>query len=216
MYPPKPKLGFRAVLPNEAWHLDVTIIRLLDGTKAYLHAVIDNYSRRVLAWTVTERLNPMNTCFILEQAARCLEQPEASVTMDSGVENINKDVDELLERGRLERVVAQIDVTFSNSMIESWWRSRKHGWLFMNHLDNLVTLRKLIEFYVFEHNETIPHCAFQGQTPDEMYFGRGESVPDELAARRTAARRDRIGSNRALACSDCALAHPDTHEDVAA
>ena len=35
--------------------------QLLDGTKAYLHAVIDNYSLKVLAWTVAERLNPMNT-----------------------------------------------------------------------------------------------------------------------------------------------------------
>jgi transposase InsO family protein len=39
---------------------------LLDGTKAYLHAVIDNYSRRILAWTVAETLNPMNTCFVLD------------------------------------------------------------------------------------------------------------------------------------------------------
>ena len=39
--------------------------------------------------------------------------------MDSGVENLNKDVDKLLEDGELERVIAQIDVTFSNPLIES-------------------------------------------------------------------------------------------------
>ena len=49
VYPPKPKVGVRASAPNEAWHMDVSIVRLLDGTKAYLHAVIDNYSRRTLA-----------------------------------------------------------------------------------------------------------------------------------------------------------------------
>jgi transposase InsO family protein len=32
------------------WHIDTTVIRLLDGTRAYLHAVIDNFSRRILAW----------------------------------------------------------------------------------------------------------------------------------------------------------------------
>ena len=41
--------------------------------------------------------------------------------MDSGVENLNKDVDKLLEGGTIERVIAQIDVTFSNSLIEPWW-----------------------------------------------------------------------------------------------
>jgi hypothetical protein len=45
LHPPKPIVGFRASAPNEAWHIDATIIKLLDGTKAYLHAVIDNYSR---------------------------------------------------------------------------------------------------------------------------------------------------------------------------
>ncbi|MBW2244605.1 MAG: hypothetical protein JRH01_21680 [Deltaproteobacteria bacterium] len=47
VYPAKPKIGIRAGAPGELLHLDVTIIRLLDGTRAYLHAVIDNYSRRI-------------------------------------------------------------------------------------------------------------------------------------------------------------------------
>jgi hypothetical protein len=57
LYPAKPKVGLRTHAPNEAWHIDVTIIKLLDGTKAYVHAVIDNFSRRILAWTVASRLD---------------------------------------------------------------------------------------------------------------------------------------------------------------
>ena len=216
LYPPKPKVGFRATAPNETWHVDATIIKLLDGTKAYLHAVIDNYSRRILAWTVAETLNPMNTCYVLQQAAAGLSESETKVYMDSGVENLNKDVDKLLEGGMLERVIAQIDVTFSNSLIESWWRSLKHQWLFINHLDNVVTLRKLIEFYVAEHNQMMPHSAFDGQTPDEMYFGRGEAVPDELAQRRREARGIRVEQNRNIACSECPRGGAAVGEDVAA
>jgi putative transposase len=108
----------------------------------------------------------MSTCYVLQHAANCLHESEAKVYMDSGVENLNREVDKLLEAGTLERVVAQIDVTFSNSLIESWWRSLKHGWLFINHLENIVTLRKLIDFYAAEHNQRMPHSAFHGQTPD--------------------------------------------------
>jgi transposase InsO family protein len=43
------------------WHIDTTVIRLLDGTRAYLHAVIDNFSRRILAWQVAETFAPMNS-----------------------------------------------------------------------------------------------------------------------------------------------------------
>jgi transposase InsO family protein len=216
LYPAKPKLGFRATASNEAWHVDATIIKLLDGTKAYLHAVIDNYSRKILAWTVAERLNPMNTCYVLQQAAACLSKPETKVYMDSGVENLNKNVDKLLEGSTLERVIAQIDVTFSNSLIESWWRSLKHQWLFLNHLDNVVTLRKLIDFYVAEHNATMPHSAFRGQTPDEMYFGRGTTIPDDLALKRREAQRLRVERNRKIACAECPRGGTAVGEDVAA
>ena len=118
LYPPKPKVGFRATAPNKAWHIDVTIIKLLDGTKAYLHGVIDNFSRRILAWTVAERLDPVNTCRVLAQAASNLERPDAKVYMDSGVENINEYVDTLFSSSALECIIAQIDVSFSNSLIE--------------------------------------------------------------------------------------------------
>ena len=39
-----------------AWHIDYTIIKLLDGSKAYVHAVIDNLSRRILVWPVDAKL----------------------------------------------------------------------------------------------------------------------------------------------------------------
>ena len=51
VHPAKPKVGFRTTRVDEMWHIDTTIIRLLDGTCAYLHAVIDNFSRRILAWS---------------------------------------------------------------------------------------------------------------------------------------------------------------------
>jgi len=37
-------------------HFDVTIIKPLDGTRTYLQAIIDNYSRRILSWTLETRL----------------------------------------------------------------------------------------------------------------------------------------------------------------
>ena len=49
VHPAKPKIGLRTTRANEMWHIDTTGIRLLDGTRAYLHAVIDNFSRRILA-----------------------------------------------------------------------------------------------------------------------------------------------------------------------
>ena len=46
VHPAKPTVAVRATRPNEIWHIDVSVLKLLDGTKAYIHAVIDNFSRR--------------------------------------------------------------------------------------------------------------------------------------------------------------------------
>ena len=61
-------------------------------------------------------------------------------------------------------------------MIEAWWRSLKHQWLFLHSLDSVTTVRRLVAFYVDQHNGVLPHSAFHGQTPDEMYFGTGDAV----------------------------------------
>ena len=205
VYPAKPKIGIRATAPGELLHLDVTIIKLLDGTRAYLHAVIDNYSRRILSWTLEDRLGSGGTCQILREAAIQLRKrsEKTTVVADSGSENVNAEVDELLKDEALTRVLAQVEVTFSNSMIGAFWRSLKHSWIFLHSLDNFTGLGRLIEFYVTAHNEVMPHSAFEGQTPDEMYFGTGGAVPAELASARKVAREERMKANRAAACSVC-------------
>jgi hypothetical protein len=122
---------------------------------------------------------------------------------DGGVENFNGAVDELVETGLLNRVLAQTEITFSNSMIESWWRVLKHQWLFLNTLDSVRTVETLVGFYVKEHNCCLPHSAFRGQTPDEMYLGKGGDIPGKLEASRKNARKERIETNRKRTCRAC-------------
>jgi transposase InsO family protein len=72
----------------------VTVIKLLDGTRTYLHAAIDNFSRRILAWKLVLHLEPNTTCQILADAAKHLPagSDTPSVVADSGVENVNEEV----------------------------------------------------------------------------------------------------------------------------
>jgi Integrase core domain len=102
------------------------------------------------------------------------------VVADAGVENVNAHVDELIATGVLGRLLAFTELKFSNSMIDAWWRSLKHHWLFLHSLDSVATIRRLVAFYVQEHNHVLPHSAFRGQTPDAMYFGTGDRVPANL------------------------------------
>ena len=205
LHPAKPKVGIRASRPNQFWHVDTTVIRLIDGTHAYLYAVIDNFSRKILAWRVSERFDPGNTLLVLLDSI-CHVAPNddpPTLLADGGVENFNAAIDELINSGKLRRLLAMTDISFSNSLIESWWRSLKHQWLYLNSLDSVQTIRRLVKFYVEEHNTRLPHSAFRGQIPDEMYFGTGGDVSDELENARKKARLKRMEENRRETCAAC-------------
>ena len=93
-------------------------------------------------------------------------------------------------------------------MVETFWRSLKHQWLFLNTLDTVARVRALGESYVTEHNTKMPHPAFAGQTPNEMFFGTGTKVPEEVAVAKNQARAARLAANRALSCERCLGQHP--------
>ena len=99
--------------------------------------------------------------------------------------------------------LAQIDIVESNSILEAWWRSLRHQWLYLNTLDTPAAVRRLVTFYVTEHNEVLPHSALNGRTPDEVYFARAENIPADLAAARKVARTNRLDANRTLSCAAC-------------
>jgi len=179
------------------------LIRLLDGSRAYLHAAIDNFSRRILAWKVTPSFEPGVTAEILLTAAKGIDHGTPTVLVDGGTENFNGPVDELVNSGLLRRVLAGTEITYSNSLIESWWRVLKHQWLYLNTLDTVTAVQNLVAFYVQEHNSRLPHSAFRGQTPDEMYFQSGDGIPEKLEAARQEARRVRTEANRKQTCEDC-------------
>ncbi len=147
--------------------------------------------------------DPSATSELLLSASSALVDEKPTLLADGGVENFNRAVDKLVDSGLLRRVLARTEITFSNSLIESWWRILKHQWLFLNTLDTVGTVEKLTAFYVDEHNKRLPHSAFRGQTPDEMYFGTGNYVPDELEAGRKAARQSRLEVNRRNSCPTC-------------
>ncbi|MCC7385967.1 MAG: transposase [Deltaproteobacteria bacterium] len=208
LYPLKPKTGIRALMPNEIWHIDLTILKLLDGSRAYIRAVIDNYSRKILAYQVTAELATDETKSVLRTALALVSKsrgPSLPTAMsDSGIENIGP-IGELVSEHLLKHVLAQIDVEFSNSMIERWFMSLKHAWLYLHELPNLEAARRLMDQFVREYNTVMPHSALGGRTPDEVYFDLRPDLPAELDAKRAAARAARIEANRRASCYVCPL-----------
>ena len=84
---------------------------------AYLHAVIDNFSRRILAWRVAGTFAPVSSVAVLLEASQHAP-PTGSVPVvlaDAGAENLNAQVDALIATGVLRRRLALTDLTFCTS-----------------------------------------------------------------------------------------------------
>jgi hypothetical protein len=104
----------------------------------------------------------------------------------------------------------------ASSPPKGFYGGTKHQWLYLHQLDSIATVRRLVGFYVQQHNEVMPHSAFNGLTPDEVYFGKTDGVVESLADRRSVARRDRIATNRQSSCRECPRAPPLKTEGRAA
>jgi len=139
------------------------------------------------------RLDRMNTHDVLTRAAGHL--------VASGVENLNDEVDPLFDGGALQRVIAQVDVCFSNSLIEAWWRSLKHRWLFLHPLNNIATVKRLVEFYVTEHTSESPTARWKARHPTRCTSVAVLRSP--MTSPSGDASQQRVVRNREVACAAC-------------
>jgi len=126
------------------------------------------------------------------------------VYVDSGTENLNEHVDHLVSTDVIKRTIAQIDVEFSNSMIEMLFHRLKHRHLFTIPLTNFAAVENGVDFFLTETNTCIPHSALNGATPEECITGNwSDEKITELKLKVIQARSERIKTNRLLQCSPC-------------
>jgi len=67
---------------------------------------------------------------------------------DLGVENVNGAVDSILLTACLDRILAQVEVAFSNSLIEAYWRFAEASMVVLEYLGFCSAVRAMVEFYV--------------------------------------------------------------------
>ena len=153
VYPKEKKIGIRKEAPNELYHLDVTIVKLIDGTKIYVQILIDNFSRYVVAWSVSGYESGQSTVKLLRAGAENsrklgLQWKIPEIFTDGGPENDNQWVDKLIEAGYIIRTIAQTHQSiFSNSLVEALNRSLKVNCLYNYPLNTFCDVERLVNFY---------------------------------------------------------------------
>jgi transposase InsO family protein len=208
LFKAKQKTGIRAVKPKEIIHADVCVYRPLDYTKIFIYFIIDNFSRMILGWKISTQYNSsimldnLKTVYceyLLEK-----ENPLAVLMVDDGIENKGF-VSSAIEKQeiKLNRLVAQKDIHFSNSIIEAVNKRMKYDFLFREQLLDFNHTQRFLETAVKQYNNR-PHSALFGYTPKEVFYG---AIPNKhlFKPQMEQAKALRKAENQALTCDSCAF-----------
>jgi putative transposase len=174
--------GVPVVRPNQVWSTDITYIRLVSGF-AYLVAVIDWYSRRVLSWRISNHMETTFCVDCLEEALRDHGTPEIFNT-DQGSQFTSDAFTGVLKR---EGIVISMDGrgrAFDNIFVERLWRNVKHEDVYLKGYGSMIELTLgLTEYFAFYNTER-PHQSLGYKTPDTVYLtalGGGALIVDKFA-----------------------------------
>jgi transposase InsO family protein len=159
--------------PNQAWHLDATVITTMDNRKAYLQILLDNFSRKIIAWKIHAEVSGANTTDLLRTAFSSLAsvpEQEIQLIVDGGPENNNALVEAFIKEAHIRKLIARVDVLHSNSMIEAVNKTLKYRYIFPSNIPDLEHVPEVVERSVIDYNDR-PHYALSGLTPNKTYEG---------------------------------------------
>ena len=116
--------GVPVVRVNQVWSTDITYIRLASGF-AYLVAIMDWYSRRVLSWRISNTMEAVFCVDCLEDALREHGNPEV-FNSDQGTQFTSEAFTGVLKREEITISMDGRGRAFDNIFVERLWRSVKH------------------------------------------------------------------------------------------
>jgi putative transposase len=154
--------------PNQVWAMDLTYIPMARGF-VYLAAIIDWFSRRVLAWRLSTTM----------EAAFCIEALEEALVRYGRPEIFNTDQGSQFTSHAFTSVLSKNSIAISmdgkgawrdNVFVERLWRSIKYEEVYLKAYDSVSEARAAIGRYLTFYNGQRPHSSLDRRTPDQAYF----------------------------------------------
>jgi putative transposase len=141
-----------------------------DGKISYIYLVVDNFSRYITSWRVSDRIcakirletfiETIKNADIEETTG---EEIISSIIVDGGTENNNKQVESFIEKYPVEKLVALKDIMQSNALIESINKLIKYDYLFPKKLQNQTQLRNYMASFVIPDSHYLNNKLYNGK-----------------------------------------------------
>jgi putative transposase len=165
------------VRPNQVWATDISYIPMAKGF-VYLVAIVDWFSRKVLAWRVSISMEADFCIEALEEALARYGKPEIFNT-DQGSQFTSIAFTSVLLREKIAISMDGRGAWRDNVIVERLWRSVKYEEVYLRAYSGVSEARGSIDRYLSFYNGRRPHSSLGAKTPDQAYF---DNLPLAMAA----------------------------------
>ena len=153
---------------NQVWALDTTYIPMARGF-VYLTAVVDVFSRRVLAHRLAITLEAIHAREVIEQALLRYGTPEI-VNTDQGSQFTAEEFTRIVLESGAKLSMDGRGAWRDNVFVERLWRSVKYERVYLKAYDSVSAARADVADYMGWYNAQRPHASLHRRTPDHVYF----------------------------------------------
>jgi putative transposase len=160
--------GLEITRANQVWSTDITYIRIKGGF-VYLAAVIDWYSKAVLAWRISNTMDTDLVMRVLNEALSLYPKPEIFNT-DQGSQYTSYIHTDTLKAHGITISMNGAGRSVDNICIERFWRSAKVEKIYLNEYDRVSVLKEDVKDYINFYNYKRFHESLQYKKPIEVYF----------------------------------------------
>ena len=164
--------------PNQVWAMDITSVPMARGV-VYLVAVVDWFSRKVLAWRLSMTLETEPCLEALSEALARHGRPEIMNTAQ-GSPFTSVAVLTALQDAKIAMSMDGKGAWRDNVFIERLWRTITDEEVSLRAYRSVSDARRGLDRYVAFYNRRRPHSSLGGQPPDQAYFN--QPTPSSAAA----------------------------------
>jgi putative transposase len=160
--------GLAVICPNQVWSADITYIRLARGF-AYLVAIIDWYSRKILSWRLSNNMDALFCIDCLEDALRTYGKPDI-FNSDQGSQFTSTAFTGVLERDEIRISMDGRGRALDNIFVERLWRTVKYEDIYLKGYADMGELTLGLTEYFSFYNRERPHQSLAYRTPSQVHM----------------------------------------------